>query len=61
MANTGLGQRRNGHDEPAIVTAGSDLEGLVPFLADPHQPCTAADVVSYVLGTRCTAERRAEI
>jgi len=61
IANTGLGQRRDGHDEPAIVTAGSDLEGLVPFLADPHQPCTAADVVSYVLGTRCTAERRPEI
>jgi NAD(P)H-dependent flavin oxidoreductase YrpB (nitropropane dioxygenase family) len=54
MANIGLGQRRNGYREDPIVTVGSDLAGMASLFADPGRRCTAADVVSYVLGPRGT-------
>jgi NAD(P)H-dependent flavin oxidoreductase YrpB (nitropropane dioxygenase family) len=46
VSNIGLGQRRDGYDEPPIVTAGSDFEGMASLFAHAR---TAADVVSYVL------------
>jgi len=52
MANTGLGQRRNGYREAPIVTAGSDLAGMASLFADPGRRYTAADVVSYILDPR---------
>ena len=48
-AAVGLGQQRNGGEEPALVTAGDGIEYLRP-LFERHGPhYTAADVLEYLL------------
>ncbi len=49
-AAIGLGQRRQGVEEPPIVTAGDDLEELGRLLGADRHAYTAADVVAYLLG-----------
>lgn len=49
-ATIGLGQRRQGVQEPPIVTAGNDLEELGRLLSPGRHAYTAADVVAYLLG-----------
>jgi nitronate monooxygenase len=49
-ATIGLGQRRQGTEEPPIVTAGNDLEELGRLLGPDRHAYAAADVVAYLLG-----------
>ncbi len=49
-ATIGLGQRRQGVEEPPIVTAGNDLEELGRMLGPDRHAYTAAEVVEYLLG-----------
>lgn len=49
-ATIGLGQRRQGVEEPPIVTAGNDLEELGRLLGPDRHAYTAPDVVAYLLG-----------
>ncbi len=49
-ATIGLGQRRQGVEEPPIVTAGNDLAELGRLLSPDSHAYTAADVVAYLLG-----------
>ena len=49
-AAIGLGQRRQGVEEPPIVTAGNDLEELGRLLGPDRHAYTAYDVVTYLLG-----------
>jgi NAD(P)H-dependent flavin oxidoreductase YrpB (nitropropane dioxygenase family) len=46
----GLGQRRQGVEEPPIVTAGNDLQELGRMLRPDRRTYSAADVVAYLLG-----------
>jgi len=46
LANVGLGQRRSGYAEPALVTAGDDVAGLVRFLAPGQSSYSAASVIA---------------
>jgi NAD(P)H-dependent flavin oxidoreductase YrpB (nitropropane dioxygenase family) len=48
-ATIGLGQRRQGVEEPPIVTAGNDLEELGRLLGPDRHVYTAADIVAYLL------------
>ncbi len=56
LATVGLGQRRDGWAEPAIVTAGDDLEQLARLLPDDGSSYAAADVVAYLLDRGVRAE-----
>jgi nitronate monooxygenase len=49
LATIGLGQRRKGAIEPAIVTAGDDLPGFARLLEGDGLCYSAADVVRYLL------------
>ena len=50
-ANVGLAQtRRDGYQEPAIVTLGADLDGVCKLLTDLPAGWTAAQAVDYLLG-----------
>jgi len=50
-ANVGLAQtRRDGYQEPAIVTLGADLEGVTELLRDLPGGWTAAQAVDHLLG-----------
>ena len=50
-ANVGLAQtRRDGYQEPAIVTLGSDLDGVRELLTDHPAGWTAVQAVEYLLG-----------
>lgn len=47
MANIGLGQRRNGgREEPPLLTAGNDIEGLRRFLPAEDLRYSARDVIA---------------
>lgn len=48
VSNIGLGQVRDGEVEPPILTSGSDLSVLQPFLAAAHTTYTAADVIAHL-------------
>jgi nitronate monooxygenase len=51
MAAVGLAQQQpGGYLEPALVTAGDDLQQLAHFLTPERTSYSAADVVAYVLG-----------
>ena len=54
LATIGLGQVRVGGVEPALVTAGDDLEKVVQVLAGDSGSWTAADVVHHVLADSAT-------
>ena len=46
MANIGHAQtRRDGSDEPALITVGDDLNTIAQFIAPGHESYSAADVV----------------
>lgn len=50
-ATIGLGQtRRDGYQEPAVVTLGADLEGAAQLLAHHPEGWSAAQAVGYLLG-----------
>jgi nitronate monooxygenase len=49
LATVGLGQRRAGAVEPAIVTAGAALPGIARLLAGGRRTYAAADVVTFLL------------
>jgi NAD(P)H-dependent flavin oxidoreductase YrpB (nitropropane dioxygenase family) len=50
MANVGLGQtRKDGYQEPPIVTLGADLDGVAKMLADLPDGWTAAQAVDHLL------------
>ena len=50
-ASVGIGQhRRDGYDEPPIVTLGADLEGITQMLSDMPDGWTAVQAVSRLLG-----------
>jgi NAD(P)H-dependent flavin oxidoreductase YrpB (nitropropane dioxygenase family) len=50
-ANVGLAQtRRDGYQEPAIVTLGADLDGVCDLLTDLPGGWTAAQAVDHLLG-----------
>jgi NAD(P)H-dependent flavin oxidoreductase YrpB (nitropropane dioxygenase family) len=52
LANIGLGQRRaDGYEEPALLTAGDDLECIRPHITPERLSYRARDVVEAVLGT----------
>jgi nitronate monooxygenase len=51
MSNIGLGQQRDGNEEPPILTAGNDLQELARLLGDDRHTYSAADVVDYLLET----------
>ena len=55
-ATVGLGQRRQGVEEPPIVTAGNDLEKLGRVLDPDRHAYTASDVVDYLLGASPAAD-----
>jgi nitronate monooxygenase len=50
VATVGLGQSREGGDEPAMVTAGDELADIGRFARPDGAPYTAADVVRYLRG-----------
>ena len=49
-ATVGLGQRRGGAPEPALVTAGDELAHLSRLIAPDEEHYTAADVIRYLRG-----------
>lgn len=49
MANVGLAQARDGHDEPPLLTSGDDLAALKGFLRGRDR-YGAGDVIAYLLG-----------
>jgi hypothetical protein len=50
MANIGLGQRRaDGYQEPPMLTAGDDVECIVPFITPDRLSYHARDVVRALL------------
>jgi len=49
VATVGLGQWRTHRPEPALVTAGDDLAGLVRFMPDGSDSYSASDVIAYLL------------
>jgi nitronate monooxygenase len=50
MANIGHAQtRRDGSDEPALITVGDDLNTIAQFIAPGHESYSAADVVERLL------------
>jgi nitronate monooxygenase len=49
LATVGIGQCHDGWVEPAIVTAGDDLQGLARLMPDGLGSYSAADVVAYLL------------
>jgi NAD(P)H-dependent flavin oxidoreductase YrpB (nitropropane dioxygenase family) len=49
VATIGLGQCRGTGLEPALVTAGDDVSGLVRFMPDGSNSYSAADVIAYLL------------
>jgi nitronate monooxygenase len=51
MANIGLGQtKRDGTQEPILVTSGDDVADVARFLANGTEGYSAADVIDYLLG-----------
>lgn len=60
LANVGLAQvRRDGFSEPALVTAGEELNAVATFLGPGRTTYSAADVVRAVLGDASEADHRA--
>jgi nitronate monooxygenase len=49
MANIGLAQRRDGYEEPPLLTAGVDVECLRPFISPGMMSYRARDVIAHVL------------
>ena len=49
LATVGLGQWRSMRPEPALVTAGDDLAGLVRLLPDGRSSYSTSDVIAYLL------------
>ncbi len=54
-ATVGLGQRRQGLEEPPIVTAGDDVKALGRLLRGGRRRYLATDVVTYLLDTEDSA------
>ena len=48
LATVGLGQRRDGIEEPPIYTAGDQLEGILEFLGPGQDSYTARDVLKHL-------------
>lgn len=56
MANIGHAQtRRDGSDEPALITVGDDLNTIAQFIAPGHDSYGAADVVAHLLSLSANA------
>jgi NAD(P)H-dependent flavin oxidoreductase YrpB (nitropropane dioxygenase family) len=49
VATIGLGQWRVGRPEPALVTAGDDVAGLLRFMPEGRTSYAARDVIAYLL------------
>ena len=49
MATIGLGQVRDGEQEPSLVTAGDDVQNINRFLRDGQASYSAADVIEFML------------
>jgi len=49
MANIGLGQLRDGKEEPPLVTCGEDLSGIAAVLPPGRSSYSAAEVIGYLL------------
>lgn len=50
LSNIGLGQRRaDGYEEPALLTAGNDLDCIKPFISEDHLSYHATDVIDSLL------------
>lgn len=61
MANIGHAQRRrDGSDEPALITVGDDLNTIAQFLAPGHDSYSAADVVERLLTGSASPIRQIE-
>ncbi|MFZ0339237.1 MAG: nitronate monooxygenase, partial [Terracidiphilus sp.] len=61
MANIGHAQtRRDGSDEPALVTVGDDLNTIAQFIAPGHESYSAADVVERLLGANANTMEQIE-
>jgi len=61
MANIGHAQKRkDGVEEPPLVTVGDDLNTIATFLAPGQQSYSAADVVKSLLSLSEVTEESAE-
>jgi nitronate monooxygenase len=61
MANIGHAQtRRDGADEPALITVGDDLNTIAQFIAPGRESYSAQDVVERLLGLSGAVPREAE-
>jgi nitronate monooxygenase len=61
MANIGHAQtRRDGLDEPALITVGDDLNTIAQFIAPGHESYSAADVVERLLSMSAVVPQEAD-
>ena len=61
MANIGHAQtRKDGSDEPALITVGDDLNTIAQFIAPGRESYSAADVVERLLGANASTMQRIE-
>lgn len=62
MTNIGLGQRRaDGYEEPALLTAGDDLDCIKPFISPGNLSYRAHDVIESLLPDAERAQARAGV
>ena len=61
MANIGHEQiRRDGSDEPALITVGDDLNTVAQYLAPGRESYSAADVVERLLSLSAVVPQEAD-
>ncbi|MGD0740941.1 MAG: hypothetical protein ABR957_15210, partial [Terracidiphilus sp.] len=61
MANIGHAQtRKDGSDEPALITVGDDLNTIAQFIAPGRESYSAADVVERLLGANANTMEQIE-